>query len=50
MDQEHQDYADPRPLPAWFESATHRGTLAVVGVAVLLAAARGLYLWYAARP
>jgi hypothetical protein len=50
MDQEHEDYADPRPPPRWFELATHKGTIAVVCVAVLLAIARGLYLSHAIAP
>jgi hypothetical protein len=49
MDQEHQDYADPRPPPLWFESATHRGTIAVVCVTVLMAAA-ALCLRYLTHP
>jgi hypothetical protein len=44
MDQEELDYADPHPPRGWFESATHRATIAVVCIAVLIAVARGLYL------
>ena len=51
MDQEHQDYADPQPPPSpplWFESATHRGTITVVCVTVLMVVA-ALYLRYVTR-
>ena len=47
MDQEHQDYADPQPPPRWFQLATHKGTIAVACLAVLLAIAKGLCLSYA---
>ena len=50
MDQERADYADPEPPPQWFESFTGKGTLAVVCVAILMAVARGVYLWYSTGP
>jgi len=50
MDQEREDYADPQPPPRWFELATHKATIAVACVAVLLAIARGLYLSRANGP
>ena len=51
MDQEREDYADPQPPPSpplWFQSATHRGTIAVVCGVVLLVLALVAYLRYSA--
>jgi hypothetical protein len=50
MDQEREDYADPRPPPEWFTFATHKGTIAVVCLAVRFALARAIYVRYAIGP
>jgi hypothetical protein len=47
--QDREDYADPQPPPEWFRFATHKGTIAVVCLAVLFVIAREI-VRFATRP